>query len=66
MNNYEFAYFGPSIYHVKAVIAAWCEEHDCRLETTALIAGARFRISGPEDAIRDAIPTARTWIRSAA
>jgi hypothetical protein len=66
MNSYDFLYFGAHVGHLRAQIAAWCEEYGCRLETTPLIAGARFRISGHEDTIREAIRKVRTWIRIAA
>ena len=66
MDHYEFDYIGPHGDELKLTIAAWCEEHGCRLETTALLDGSRFSISGPEDRIRAAIRTVLVWIRGAA
>jgi hypothetical protein len=66
MNHYDFVYFGPYVYDLRQTIAAWCEEHGCRLETTALRRGSRFSISGPEDTIRAAIRSVRVWLRTAA
>jgi hypothetical protein len=63
MNSYEFAYFGRDLDALESVVASWCSGHDCLLETTALLDGARLRISGPDETIREAIRMVRQWIR---
>jgi hypothetical protein len=63
MKSYEFAYYGRNIAWLEDTVASWCSGHDCRLETTALLDGARLRISGPDDTIREAIRMVRAWIR---
>jgi hypothetical protein len=64
MNSYEFAYYGPRLKALNETIASWCAHRDCVLETTALLQGARLRISGPEETVREAIRTVRLWIRT--
>jgi hypothetical protein len=66
MTSYEFSYFGRDLDGLKATIAYWCDGHDCVLETTALLRGARLRITGPDDTIREAIRTVRVWMRRTA
>ena len=63
MNSYEFAYFGRDRDALESIVASWCSGHDCRLETTALLDGARLRISGPDETIREAIRMVRQWMR---
>jgi len=63
MSSYEFAYYGRNIESLENAIASWCSGRDCRLETTTLLDGARLRISGPDDAIREAIRMVRAWLR---
>jgi hypothetical protein len=63
MNSYEFAYFGRDLQVLKHSVASWCSGHDCLLETTALLDGARLRISGPDETIREAIRMVREWMR---
>jgi hypothetical protein len=63
MNSYEFAYFGRDLDALESVVASWCSGHDCLLETTALLDGARLRISGPHETIREAIRMVRQWMR---
>jgi hypothetical protein len=64
MNSYEFSYYGPRLAALNATVASWCAHRDCVLETTALLEGARLRISGPDETVREAIRTVRLWIRS--
>ena len=66
MNHYDFIYFGPYGYDLKQTIAEWCKAHDCRLETTTLLKGSRFSISGSEETVRAAIRSVRVWLRTAA
>lgn len=66
MTSYEFAYYGRNRDTLNHAIASWCSGRDCVVETTTLLEGARFRISGPEATIREAIRTVREWIRHAA
>ena len=66
MNHYEFIYFGRYGYDLKQTIAEWCKAHDGHLETTALLKGSRFSISGSEETIRAAIRSVRVWLRTAA
>ena len=66
MNHYDFIYLGPYVYDLKQTIEEWCKEHGCRLETTALLEGSRFSISGSEDTIRAAVRSVRLWLRTAA
>ena len=47
----------------KHTVASWCSGHDCLLEITALLDGARVRISGRDDTIREAIRMVREWMR---
>jgi len=63
MNSYEFAYFGRDLHVLKHTVGSWCSGHDCLLEITALLDGARLRISGPNDTIREAIGMVREWMR---
>ena len=63
MRSYEFAYYGRNIEALENTIASWCSDRDCRLETTTLHDGARLRISGPDDTIREAIRMVRAWLR---
>ena len=63
MNSYEFAYFGRDLRTLEHAVASWCSGHDCLLEITALLDGARLRISGPDDTIREAIRMVREWMR---
>ena len=55
MDSYEFAYFGRDLESLENAIATWCSQRKCRLETTELLEGATFRISGPEATIQEAI-----------
>lgn len=64
MNSYEFAYYGARLNALNETIASWCARRDCVLQTTALLQGARLRISGPDETVREAIRTVRFWIRS--
>jgi hypothetical protein len=63
MNSYEFAYYGRNLRALNEAIASWCSGRDCVLEITTLLEGARFRISGPDETIREAMRTVREWIR---
>jgi hypothetical protein len=63
MNSCEFAYFGRDLHAFQTAIASWCSGHDCLLELSALLDGARLRISGSEDTIPDAIRMVREWTR---
>ena len=64
MTSYEFAYYGPRLQALNDIVATWCARRDCVLETTALLHGARLRISGPEETVREAIRSVRLWIRN--
>lgn len=64
MRSYEFAYYGSRLAALNETIADWCARRDCILETTALLQGARLRISGPDEPVREAIRSVRLWIRS--
>jgi hypothetical protein len=64
MNSYEFAYHGPRLAVLSEMVASWCVHRDCVLETTELLQGARLRISGPDETVREAIRTVRLWIRT--
>ena len=64
MNSYEFAYYGARLSALNETIQSWCAHRDCVLETTALLDGARLRISGPDETVREAIRTVRLWIRN--
>jgi hypothetical protein len=66
MRSYEFAYFGRDLHSLESVIASWCSHRDCTLETTALLEGARLRISGPDDTVREAMRMVRVWMRRTA
>ena len=63
---YEFLYRGPALLYVQQTIAAWCASHECVLEATSLLEGARFRVSGRKDAVRHAIQMVPVGIRRAA
>jgi hypothetical protein len=62
MDSYEFAYFGRDLRSLEDVIQSWCSERKCRLETTELVEGATFRISGPDESIREAMQMVRVWM----
>ncbi len=62
MRSYEFAYFGRDLHALKDTIATWCSPRQCILETTALLEGARLRISGPDDMVREAMRMVRLWM----
>ena len=62
MDSYEFACFGRGIQSLEDVIATWCSERKCRLETTELDEGAAFRISGPDASVREAMQMVRVWM----
>ncbi len=64
MNSYAFAYYGARLTALNEAIASWSAHRDCVLETTALLQGARLRISGPDEIVREAIRTVRRWIRN--
>ena len=64
--SYEFNYLGPKLAALQDTVGSWCDAHGCELAVTALLEGARLRIRGPEEAVRDAIRTVRVWIRTAA
>jgi len=66
ITSYEFTYLGPRLTRLQDTVTAWCTANDCALLVTALLQGARLRITGPEEAVRDAIRTVRVWIRNAA
>ena len=66
VTSYDFQYRGPALSYVSHTIATWCASHDCMLEVTPLFEGARFRVSGRQDAVRDAIQMVSVWIRRAA
>ena len=53
MNSYEFACFGRDLHVFKHTVASF----------TALLNGARVRISGRDDTIREAIRMVREWMR---
>ncbi|PYO21536.1 MAG: hypothetical protein DMD85_13960 [Candidatus Rokuibacteriota bacterium] len=53
MNSYEFACFGRDLHVFKHTLASF----------TALLDGARVRISGRDDTIREAIRMVREWMR---
>jgi hypothetical protein len=61
MDSYEFAYIGRDRQSLEETIASWCSHRKCRLETTELVEGATFRISGPDDSIREAMRMVRVW-----
>jgi hypothetical protein len=63
MTSYEFAYFGRDLQTLQHTIASWCSGRECFLEITALLQGARLRISGPDETIREAIRMVRVWMR---
>ena len=62
MDSYEFAYFGRDFQLLETTIASWCSQRKCQLETTELPEGATFRISGPDDTVREAIQMVRVWM----
>jgi hypothetical protein len=62
MGSYEFAYFGRDHESLEDAIATWCSQRKCSLETTALLEGATFRISGPDDTVREAVQMVRVWL----
>jgi len=62
MDSYEFAYFGRDLQSFVNTIASWCSQRSCHLETTELLEGATFRISGPDDAIREAMGMVGSWM----
>jgi len=62
MDSYEFAYFGRDLQSLENAIASWCSQRKCRLETTELLEGATFRISGPDATIREAMQMVRVWM----
>jgi hypothetical protein len=51
---------------LETTIGSWCDERGCALHVTSLIDGVRFRITGQQEAVREAIRTVRMWIRIAA
>jgi hypothetical protein len=63
MDSYEFAYFGRDLESLENAIAAWCSQKKCRLETTELLEGATFRISGPDATIQEAMKMVRVWMQ---
>ncbi|PYM28149.1 MAG: hypothetical protein DMD78_00720 [Candidatus Rokuibacteriota bacterium] len=66
LTSYEFTYRGRALSFVQQTIAEWCAAHGCALDVTSLLQGARFRVSGREEAVRDAMQAVRVWIRPAA
>ena len=66
MTCYEFAYFGPYRRALTNTVDSWCTARGCTLEITPLMQGVRYRISGSGEAVREAIGTVRSWIRTAA
>ena len=62
MRSYEFAYFGRDLHALRDTIDTWCSPRQCILETTALLEGARLRISGPDDMVREAMRMVRLWM----
>jgi hypothetical protein len=62
MDSYEFAYFGRDFQSLANTIASWCMQRKCCLETTELNEGATFRISGPDDTVREAMQMVRVWM----
>jgi hypothetical protein len=63
MDSYEFAYFGRDLDSLENAIATWCSQKKCRLETTELLEGATFRISGPDATIQEAMKMVRVWMQ---
>jgi hypothetical protein len=63
MDSYEFAYFGRDLESLENAIATWCSQRKCRLETTELLEGATFRISGPDATIQEAMKMVRVWMQ---
>ena len=63
MESYEFAYFGRDLESLENAIATWCSQKKCRLETTELLEGATFRISGPDATIQEAMKMVRVWMQ---
>lgn len=61
--TYEFAYFGDRVDAVRTAVALWCFQNNCTVEITRLLEGGRFRLCGPEEAIRAAYRSAREWIQ---
>jgi hypothetical protein len=57
------AYFGRNLHTLQHTIASWCSGRECFLEITALLQGARLRISGSDETIREAIRMVRVWMR---
>ena len=47
---------------LKDTIDTWCSPRQCILETTSLLEGARLRISGPDDMVREAMRMVRLWM----
>jgi hypothetical protein len=64
MNSDEFAYHGARPTALNEAITSWCARRDCVPETTVLLHGARLRMSGPDETVREAIRTVRRWIRN--
>ena len=62
MDSYEFAYFGRDVDALADTITSWCADRKCAVETTELSEGAAFRISGPDDTVREAIQMIRVWM----
>ena len=64
--SYEFTYLGPKLATLQDTVGSWCDANGCELAVTTLLQGARLRIRGPEEAVRDALRSVRVWIRCAA
>lgn len=66
LTSYEFTYRGRWLSAVQQTISDWCADRGCALDVTSLLEGARFRVSGREDVVREAMQAVRVWIRPAA
>ena len=64
MNSDEFAYHGARPTALNEAIASWCARRDCVPETTALLHGARLRMPGLDETVREALRAVRRWIRN--
>jgi hypothetical protein len=63
-SRYEFADYRARLESVKETMQSWCAHGDCVLEATVLLDGARLRMTGPDETVRDTIRTVRLWIRN--
>lgn len=64
--SYDFAYFGRDVDALTTTIATWCTRRKIALETTTLTEGAAFRLSGPDERVREAVQMIRGWMHRTA